>query len=410
MNKDKKPIRYWTKDDVEKIARNYKHKSDFAKENPKAYDAAIRRNWMKEFDWFEPKIRKPFDNTSKVYVIYGYFDFKNKVCYIGLSKDIKKRHIGHKLKNHRTGKYDVAMEYFKKNFGDLPIPTIIEEELTAAEAQNREEYFIKFFSDKGFTTLNIAKAGSLGGTYNIWNETTCYEEAKKYDTLSDFFTNSKTAYGIAVKNDWLKNYTWLERLEVFRWTEDTCKEESKKYKTVTEFREGSAGAYAAAKKNNWLKNYTWLEETFRWTEELCYEEAKRYKLRSEFHDKSPGAYKVARVNGWIKDYNWFIESPRTKWTKETCYNEAKKYKTIYDFRNNGSVAYGAAAKHGWLKDYTWLERGRVRKWTEEMCCKESKKYTTRSEFRKGSYHAYEVSRKNKWLNNYTWLKKKKLNK
>lgn len=400
----------WTKESVEKIARNYKYKSDFAKDNSGAYDAALRKGWMKEFDWFEPKIRGSFDRNAKIYVIYGYFDFQNKTCYIGLSMNIKKRHAEHKLKNRDTGKYDSAMEYFSNKYGFLPKPTLLEEELTASEAQKQEDYYIKFFSDRGYNLLNKAKAGSLGGTFKKWTKETCYEEAKKYKTLAEFRDNANTAYSVSLENNWLEDYTWLERKLVSKWTEDLCKKESKKYKTITEFRENSYGAYLAARKNNWLKDYTWLEETFRWTEETCMTEAKKYKLRSEFHDKSHGAYRVARDNGWLKNYDWFIESPRTKWTKEACYNEAKKYTKLSDFREKSSIAYGAASKKGWIKNYTWLERERTLGWNKEMCYEEAKKYRTKKEFRRNASRAYELSRVNNWIKDYTWFEKKNKNK
>ena len=39
----------------------------------------------------------------------------------------------------------------------------------------------------------------------------CVEEAKKYERMVDFYTNSKKAYAAAYKNGWLDEYTWFIR-------------------------------------------------------------------------------------------------------------------------------------------------------------------------------------------------------
>ncbi len=93
-----------------------------------------------------------------------------------------------------------------------------------------------------------------------WNYKHCSDEAKKYTKLNDFRNNSNCAYCVALKNKWLDDYTWLEREKKpgGYWTQEHCYEEAKKYQTLNEFYKNSSSAYKVAKKNNWLSDYDWF--------------------------------------------------------------------------------------------------------------------------------------------------------
>jgi hypothetical protein len=62
---------------------------------------------------------------------------------------------------------------------------------------------------------------------------------------------------LALKNGWLNDYTWFEKIKG-KWSYETCLEEAKKYESVRKFQKGSSGAFSAAYKNGWINNYTWL--------------------------------------------------------------------------------------------------------------------------------------------------------
>ena len=93
-----------------------------------------------------------------------------------------------------------------------------------------------------------------------WNKETCYQEAKKYKTRNEFQKGSASAYHVARRNKWLDDYTWFERLckPNGYWNYETCYEEARKYNTKTEFRNGCGGAYNVAKKHKWLNKYEWM--------------------------------------------------------------------------------------------------------------------------------------------------------
>lgn len=249
-------------------------------------------------------------------------------------------------------------------------------------------------------------------TNGYWNYETCYEEAQKYFSRSEFREKNQYAYNVALKNGWVEKYTWLQRPKNwnFVWDYKKCYTEAQKYKSKKEFNEKSNGAYTSARNNGWLKDYTWFERPVsvkKWNYENCYNLAKTCGSKSEFKSKSNAAYNSSRKNGWLNDYIWFEEKhkPNGYWTYEMCYEEAQKYKNKPDFRKNNSAAFSIARKNGWLSDYIWLEELAKPNgyWTYETCFEEAKKYTTRIEFSRKSSGAYDVVLKNGWLDDYTWL-------
>ena len=196
-----------------------------------------------------------------------------------------------------------------------------------------------------------------------WDYNSCYAAAKSCKTKAEFI-NTGSAYVIAKRNGWLKDYVWLEssRKPTGYWDSfDNCFEEAKKYKTISEFQNGCSAAYISASKNGWLD--TWFERKQKpngyWNSyENCYEEAKKYQYREEFRRGNSWAYKCAKKNGWLDDYTWFERKimPNGYWGKERCYNEALKYKSRTEFGDNSPGAYHAAKTNGWIEDYTWFSK------------------------------------------------------
>ena len=111
--------------------------------------------------------------------------------------------------------------------------------------------------------------------------------------MSDFRTQSKSAYTIAVRNKWLSDYTWLKQKENKYWTKERSFDAAKECKTIKEFRAKYSGAYYASVNNKWINDYTWFDRT------------------RKAHNK--------------------------KWTKETTEIEARKYNTLRDFLTSNEV-------------------------------------------------------------------------
>ena len=239
------------------------------------------------------------------------------------------------------------------------------------------------------------------------------------------------------------------------WTYERCYDEAKKYKSKVEFRRNNNGAYQVALKNGWLDDYTWFEKLIgKWNRETCYYEAKKYNSRSEFIRNSYQAYIVAKKNGWLDDYTWFEKRAiNEKNIYVVYYYEDKETNAVYvGLTNNlkrrhkqhcrgllkhGEIKYDIVYKYWhdtlgkevpepivlhkdiYAKDAQEYEKQYVEKfkregklvlniaktgslgglgtWTKEKCYNEAKKYKSKSEFVKNSRSAYQASRRNGWL-------------
>ena len=297
----------WNKETCHEEAKKYSTRYEFQKGCGRAYNVACKNKWLDDYDWFiEGRFKLFNDKVDSVYV----YIFSDNTVYIGrtLMKRQENRRIEHQ--NDNVGLYA------KYNNLNMPNMQILEENLTLKEGLEREDYWLNWYKNNGYYVLNKAKtgvgSGSLG-TINSgkWNKETCYEEAKKYSTRSEFKKGCSSAYKVARKNKWLNDYDWF--VEVCKpkgyWSYETCYEEAKKYSTRSEFKKGCSRAYKVACKNKWLDNYDWFvngnkraaEKKTKWNKETCHEEAKKYSTRSEFKKGCGSAYEVARKNGWMDE-------------------------------------------------------------------------------------------------------------
>lgn len=76
-----KPRGYWDiKENVFKEAINYTSRSEFAKCNGSAYDAARKHNWLEEMDWFNSK-HKPYNYWTKERVFAEAKNYQTKNAF-----------------------------------------------------------------------------------------------------------------------------------------------------------------------------------------------------------------------------------------------------------------------------------------------------------------------------------------
>ena len=87
-----------------------------------------------------------------------------------------------------------------------------------------------------------------------WNKERCYEEAQKYNSRTAFAKNAVRAYGLALANGWLDDYTWFKPLTGY-WTYEACKAEAAKYEKRSHFKAGSRGAYTKSRIKGWLDEF-----------------------------------------------------------------------------------------------------------------------------------------------------------
>ena len=143
--------------------------------------------------------------------------------------------------------------------------------------------------------------------HGFWSKEKCIEEANKYNSKVDFRNHSSAAYSKAEKNNWL-NEICSHMVEIKKpnnfWNLEMCLDEAKQYSTYIEFQKKSSSAYGVALKNNWLKL---IQENFKeikkpngyWTYELCELEAKKYKNKNQFRNGSSAAHDASYRNKWL---------------------------------------------------------------------------------------------------------------
>ena len=403
----KKPNGYWTRERCEEESRKYQSKKEFVKGCPAAHHAAVVNGWLDEFYWL---INQRIDVIKgKIDSVYVYIFEDTKTAYVGrtLMRRQKKRDQEHVFNQES----DSVAKYAKKHHVPVPPMQILESNLTLEEGQAREDYWRKWYERQGYTMLNrIATGvgkGSLGAIgQGKWNRRTCYKEAQKYKTSTEFEYGSSGAYSAARINGWLNDYTWFTVLKQ-EWNEQNCYNEAKKYKTRGDFHKGSRGAYIKALETGWINKYTWLRSRQSvsvgyWDSyDHCYDEAKKYKNRRRFQKGCSGAYRKALKNGWLDDYTWFekMKKPNGYWNREKCFEEAKKYSTRSGFQRQSKGAYLFALKAGWLNDYSWF-KPLTGFWTYDACKAEAAKYERRGQFKVGCIGAYTKSRINGWLDDF----------
>ena len=352
----------WTKEKVFKEARKYQTRKEFQKGCVSAYSAARKNDWLDEMGWFiDGRIKLFMDNID---CVYKYFWKETNSVYVGRTINKEKRH-----RSHLIDKTDVVYKHSKENNLAVPPMEIIEDNLTLEEGLDREDYWVQYYKENDYNVLNKGKTGvgigSLGAiNFGKWNRETVFEEAKKYRTRTEFRKGCRGEYDSALSNGWLSEMDWLEMVYPPNgyWTKEKVFEEAKKYQTKTEFRNGCRGAYDSAMRNGWYSEMNWIEhitcvkrnkkKTNFWTKEKVFEEAKKYKTRGEFGKCCSGAYNVAWKNGWLDEMTWFISphKPNGYWTKERVFEEAKKYQTRTEFSKSCFGAYENARQNGWLNE------------------------------------------------------------
>ena len=349
--------RKWTKDKCFKEAKKYLYRKEFQRGSVGAYTRALRMGWLEDYTWFN----RPQNWNQR---------WDEDSCY---NEALKYQTTG-EFKKEAPRAYEVA----RKN---------------------------KWLKDYVWLEDTIRRVS------HRWTYDVCYELAKKFKTKSEFQKKYRVACQISREKGWSKDYVWLEG-DYFAsrryWDYDSCYEEAKKYKTRSEFEygKGSSQAYQIARKNGWIKDYTWFEEKQKpngyWTYERCFEEAKKFKKRTDFLNAKglSRAYKVARANGWLKDYTWFekYSKPKGYWTYERCAEESRKYISRTEFRKGNQSAYTISNRNGWMKDFFWLTA--PKRWSYEECKEIAGHFPSRAAFKAGNIKAYNASHAHKWMDDF----------
>lgn len=454
---------YWTKELCKETAQQYSYVTSFQREQPGAYNAAKKNDWLKDYDWFVSP-QKPHgywnrDNCYKEALKYTSAIELKKNCSAAYNKAhkngwisdyywfiIEKKPNGywtserceqesHKYTSRKEfqiscpSAYDVARENkWLDNYNWL-----INERINIKG--NIDSVYAYFFEEThsvyiGRTLMRRQKKRDREHLFTVGNDAVA-AHAKSIGVpvppMVILESNLTLKEGLEQEDYWRKHfeaegYNVLNRaatgvgvgslgnIDNGKWNRETCYNEASKYTRLVDFERKSASASAAARRNGWIQDYLWLERKSCLTEETCKEEALKYKSRGEFQKNALTAYAKALKMGWIKQYTWLTtrqKRPSGYWQDyKHCYDEAKKYKNRKGFQNGCISAYSNALKNGWLNDYIWFkEKQKHKYWNKETCFHEAKKYKRITDFAKNAVRAYSVAKENGWDVEYTWFER-----
>ena len=239
---------YWTYDRCKEEASKHEHKSDFKKACSYGYTKSRINGWLEDIcSHMTPK------GSLKDRFVYMYKFHETNSIYIGLTWNMNNRDNEH---NNKEGSA-VLKHLIEHNMTNVNYELVVDGYYPFKLAQELEDDYVKKFKEEGWNVLNVATAGSLGGS-------------------------------------------------MIRWTKEKCLDEALKYESITEFQKGSSGACASVRRNNWLDEATShmvrkSKPKGYWTKERCIEEVLKFKTKKEFRKKESGAYTIAHREGWIDD-------------------------------------------------------------------------------------------------------------
>lgn len=236
---------YWDKNKCITEASKFTNRTDFAKKSCAAYKAAQRNNWLDEICYH-------MITRGDKYKRYTYvYEFLDKHVYVGLTCDIDRRKLEHSI--------NCKSPVYKHSNLTKSTPRLIINSLKdLSEAQTEEKFLISEYKQNGWVLLNKSKGGGIGNIKTKWNQDKCQVEAIKYKTRLEFQKNASTAYKFCLKNNILnhvcshmikKNHN---KIVNFKCTKDKCLQEALKYKTKKEFYTNSQNAYRFSIRNNFL--------------------------------------------------------------------------------------------------------------------------------------------------------------
>lgn len=249
---------FWqNKENCIEEAKKYKNKWDLQKNSIGCYQSLKKNGWLSEIALFyDSSIHyMKYDEPINCVYIYEYKDLNS--FYVGRTNNIKRRHRQHcNGYGHSDGSrtYDIVYTFAKDNNVEIPEPIILEEKLTAEQSQEREDYWKRYYTDKGLNCLNKASTGvgkgSLGATLK-WDYEICKKEAAKYISRQEMRDSNPGAYSACLKNNWQNEFfpEWAKKKDNYWNNLENVLNAAKECCGARDMIKKFGGAYNAAKKN-----------------------------------------------------------------------------------------------------------------------------------------------------------------
>ena len=227
------------------------------------------------------------------------FEHPDKTAYIGLSYDPWKRREQH-LKHSRLDTVGLVLREKNKTFGERQVFKVLPGMFGQDEAVLKERQLIDQYKKRGWTVLNQAKGGALGGNVTKLTLDYCLRVSRRYKKRSALQRDYPSVYNAIRLNRWQQVcYQHMGKGKTFRYSDSHLITTIKKVKSITELREKYPLEYRAAYRRpqypQWIKELTRARAIH--TESSIIAAAKKCKSRKEFFDKFCQEYLAAKRLG-----------------------------------------------------------------------------------------------------------------
>ena len=273
-------MRLWTKERCRDLALGYTEMKAFRTECEKAYNAALKHKWLKDYTWLSYKI--------------------------DISKPKKKRqsYTQEEIIERIHSMFGERYSYEKVVYKAMKVPITLVCHEKDANGVEHGEFMMR--PDNIFS-------GKQGCPK-------CYDDRRsrlQRKPVEKFIEDAKKVHGD------LYEYHKVEYINTKTDVCIVCKIHGDFWQTPSNHLKGQGCPYCSGNAKKWDK-------------ETCEAEAHKYEYFFDFRIKSSGAYNVALRNGWLYDYVWLKKIPPTP----NDYDKNTKYIYAYEFVNQNAVYVG----------------------------------------------------------------------
>jgi hypothetical protein len=413
LEQDYRPKGFWNYENCKEEALKFNNRSDFSTAkngSASAYQTIMKNGWLELLSHMKPKA------TLKERIIYCYEFTENKTAYVGLTYNIKRRHKAHSGLEKRYGKITSSVYHFSQKTGETPKLVILtKSKITEEEAPKIEGFYIEIYRKNGWTLLNKAKAGSLGGGFRKWTKKNIKKITDECKTDSEL--RKKLPSWVI---DSMKKNNWWDELTshliydgLTNWTHEKVMEILPYVISISDLQKKYAGAHKYINRNPELLNK--IKEHFKslekvYTKDDVIEIVKSFTGISYLKSKHSKLYNLSVKNGWLDELKTYLKplvkkrkkiQRNTIWTYEKCKEVALMYNKRTDLEKNECACHRKIYKKGWLELLSHMQPQISKpnsgeylgKYTIDVLKEISKQYKYRSEFQDKVSGAYKAAKK-----------------
>jgi hypothetical protein len=323
----------WTDELIKQEALKYNHRIHFIKKSGSAYNAAKKKQILKEVCSHMVPLGSSYRRMVYVY------EFEDKHVYVGLTGNRHRRHNQHMIDGRGPVSKHMKETNLTPNYKLISGDYIPREDAQLLETQTLNDYL-----DKGWIPLNSASTGGLGGSTLIWTDEALRLEALKYKTRKEMIAKNNSAYSTLIRRKLYHLCSHMEWIMNPNNTLEECIHYAKNYNKINDFRKAHPKLY------DWIYShklnsivFSHMELKKKWTIEEAVEVSKKYTTLNDFIKNDIRAYNyLVRKNGFDELTKHL--SKKKKWTIEEAVEVSKKYTTIKDFIKNDRRAYDYLTK------------------------------------------------------------------